>query len=220
MLSNKNKFLFCEVFELEEQKYMYDCTWAKNPLNQTYHDTEWGWPLFDDQKQFEFLMLEVMQCGLSWTLMMKKREIFRKVFLDFDFDKVAVLSQKDICKILIAPQMIKSSRKIQAVIQNARAFQKIRKEFGSFSNYLWSYSKGKVILYQDHEKGCLPSQNGLSKKISKDLRARGFSFLGPVTVYSHLQACGIINDHGKDCPIYHKINQKYETVHLEKDDEG
>lgn len=198
---------------------MYDCTWAHGPLDKDYHDKEWGRPLFDDQKQFEFLMLEVMQCGLSWSLMLKKRDIFRKVFFNFDYNKLATLQEKDILEIFNTSGMIKSMRKIRAVIQNARAFQKIRAAFGSFSNYLWAYSQGHVILYHDHEKGKLPSQNGLSQKISHDLRARGFTFLGPVTIYSHLQACGMINDHGKDCPVYEQINQKYKTIHLEKDNE-
>ena len=186
--------------------------WWKTPADQVYHDEEWGIPLHDDRMQFEFLMLEVMQCGLSWQLMLKKREIFRKCFDNFQYARIAKYGTADIKRILNTPDMIKSPRKIKAVINNAKAFCKIRQEFGSFSSFLWKYSEGKTILYNGHATGKVPAANALSTEISKDLKKRGFSFLGPVTVYSHLQACGIINDHSADCPLFARINKKYPTI--------
>ena len=178
-----------------------------------YHDQEWGRPLHDDRMQFEFLMLEVMQCGLSWQLMLKKREIFRRCFHHFDYARIARYTAADIKRILNTAGMIKSPRKIKAVIANAKAFCAVRKEYGSFSAFLWEYSGGKTIVYTGHATGKVPAANALSAQISADLKKRGFSFLGPVTVYSHLQACGLINDHSKDCPLFAQINQKYPTVH-------
>jgi len=179
------------------------CNWGNtSELNQKYHDTEWGIPLWNDRGQFEFLMMEVMQCGLNWNMMINKREIFRSCFDNFEYDKIAEYGKDDIDRIMGTEGMIHSVRKIEAVINNARCFQKIREEYGSFSEYLWAYSKGKTILYNKHGDGYIPVSNGLSDAISKDLKKRGFKYLGTVTVYSHLQACGIINDHGSDCPCY------------------
>ena len=184
-----------------------------------YHNEEWGVPLHDDQKQFEFLMMEVMQCGLNWNMMMEKREIFRTCFENFDYDKVAEYGEADIQRILDTPGMIRSCRKIEAVINNARCFQQIREEYGSFSDYIWSYSGGKTILYNKHADGWIPASNGLSEWISKDLKKRGFKYMGEITVYSHLQACGIINDHGSDCPCYRIINDSHPTVNKRRDKE-
>ncbi|MBQ8465204.1 MAG: DNA-3-methyladenine glycosylase I [Alphaproteobacteria bacterium] len=189
------------------------CDWAKtSAVNEAYHNEEWGVPLYDDQKQFEFLMLEVMQCGLSWTIVINKREILRRCFDHFDYLKVASYTNQDIARIMATEGMIRSQCKIKAIIHNARCFQKIREEFGSFSRYLWQWSDGKTILYDKHDQGYIPASNGLSDKISRDLKKRGFKFLGTVTVYSHLQACGIINDHDKHCPRYAYINAHFPTV--------
>ena len=194
------------------------CNWGNtSELNQKYHDTEWGIPLWNDRGQFEFLMMEVMQCGLNWNMMINKREIFRSCFDNFEYDKIAEYGKDDIDRIMDTEGMIRSARKIDAVINNARCFQKIREEYGSFSEYLWAYSKGKTILYNKHGDGYIPVSNGLSDTISKDLKKRGFKYLGTVTVYSHLQACGIINDHGSDCPCYKKIVSKYLTVKKNRD---
>ncbi len=189
------------------------CNWdAGSEILIRYHDTEWGEPLHDDRKQFEFLMMEAMQCGLNWRMMMEKREIFRSCFDGFDYEKVALYDEGDIGRIMATDGMIKSPRKIAAIINNARCFQKMREEFGSFDAYLWKYSGGKTILYDRHARGMIPSSNGLSDKIAKELKKRGFKFLGSITVYSHLQACGIINDHDKNCPCYKRINENHETV--------
>lgn len=188
------------------------CEIELDSFNKPYHDSEWGVPIHDDRKQFEYLMLEVMQCGLSWTLMLKKRDIFRSCFHDFDYDVIANYGEDDIRRILNTDGMIRSRRKIEAVIHNAKCFQNVRAKFGTFDDYLWAYSGNKTILYNKHEAGLLPVSNGLSDKISKDLKKRGFKYLGSITVYSHLQACGIINDHIKACPCYEKITSAYPTV--------
>ena len=189
------------------------CNWGEtSELNLKYHDEEWGVPVFDDRTQFEYLMMEVMQCGLNWNMMINKREIFRKCFDNFDFDKIADYNTNDIKRIMNTAGMIKSERKIAAIINNAKCFQKIREEFGSFCNYIWRYSDNKTILYEKHNEGYIPVSNGLSDKISKDLKKRGFKYMGTITIYSHLQASGIINDHDENCPRYNYINSNYPTI--------
>ena len=188
------------------------CDWGLDPVNMKYHDEEWGVPLHDDRGQFEYLMMEVMQCGLSWGLMMKKREIFRACFDNFDYDRIAAYDESDIERILNTDGMIRSRRKVEAIIHNARLFQKIREENGSFSDWLWAFSDGKTILYNGHEKGDIPASNGLSDRICRELKRRSFKYLGTVTVYSHLQACGIINDHCDECPCYKRINDNNPTI--------
>ncbi|MBQ8983232.1 MAG: DNA-3-methyladenine glycosylase I [Lachnospiraceae bacterium] len=192
---------------------MDGCSWCLiNDKMKQYHDKEWGVPVHDDQKQFEFLMMEVMQCGLNWNMMLKKRDVFRACFDGFNYDKVASYTDVDVDRIMNTEGMIRSFRKINAVIHNAKCFQTVRKEFGSFSEYIWSYTDGKMILYSGHEKGILPAKNGLSDTIAKDLKKRGFKYLGSVTVYAHLQASGMINDHNKDCEQYHKLINMYPTI--------
>ena len=200
---------------------MERCNWCLcNEKMIRYHDEEWGIPVYDDRKQFEYLMLEVMQCGLNWNMMIQKREIFRECFDNFDFDKIASYKESDVERIMKTEGMIRSERKIRAVISNAKCFQKVREEFGTFSSYLWNYSKGKTILYTGHQKGKIPAKNGLSDKISKDLKKRGFKYLGSVTVYSHLSSCGIINDHVENCFRYKDILENYPVVRKRKDNEG
>ncbi len=184
---------------------MDKCNWCKDGgINEEYHDKEWGIPLHDDRKHFEFLMMEVMQCGLNWTMMLKKRETFRKCFDDFDYEKIALYGDADIDRIMETGDMIKSIRKIRAVIDNARAYKKIIDEFGSFDEFLWGYSGYKSIIYENHR--IVPvASNDLSDVVSKELKKRGFKYLGSITVYSHLQACGIINDHDIHCFRYRQI---------------
>ncbi|MBQ6425781.1 MAG: DNA-3-methyladenine glycosylase I [Clostridia bacterium] len=192
---------------------MGTCNWGfTSEAMKRYHDTEWGVPVHDDRKQFEFLMMEAMQCGLSWDLMIKKREIFRVCFDNFDFDAVAAYQTEDVERIMNTEGMIRSRRKIEAIIHNAVCFQQIRKEFGSFSDWLWRFSGGKTILYTGHNDGDVPVSNGLSDRISKELKRRGFKYLGTVTVYSHLQACGMINDHDRNCDCFSRIVSGYPTV--------
>ena len=175
------------------------CNWDRtSAVNAKYHDEEWGVPLHDDKRQFEYLSLEVMQCGLSWT----------------------AYTLQDVERIMKTEGMIKSRRKIEAIVNNAKCFQKVREEFGSFDTYLWGYSGNKTILYDKHAKGYIPASNGLSLKISQDLKKRGFKFLGPVVMYSHMQACGMINDHDENCLRYQYINNHYPTVCKRRDNEA
>lgn len=199
---------------------MGHCDWAlSDERNRKYHDTEWGVPVHEDRQMFEHLTLECLQCGLSWSLMMKKREIFRRCFENFDYEKIAAYGEEDVWRILGTEGMLKSERKIRAVIGNARCYREIREEFGSFCAYLWNYTDGKTILYAGHAEGKIPVSNGLSDRISRDLKKRGFKFVGAVTIYSHLQACGLINDHAADCPCFCRINETYPTVNLPPDGE-
>ncbi len=199
---------------------MGNCDWGFTfEALRVYHDTEWGVPVHDDRVMFEHLMLEVMQCGLSWSLMLKKREIFRACFDGFDFDRIADYTDGDVQRIMDAEGMIRSRRKIEAVIHNARCFRQVRREHGSFCQWLWAHTGGKTILYIGHEKGGIPASNGLSEAIAKELKAYGFKYLGAVTVYAHLQACGLVNDHAGDCPCYHAINGHNPTVRKRRDHE-
>lgn len=189
------------------------CGWCLcNEKMIKYHDEEWGVPVHDDGKQFEFLMMEVMQCGLNWNMMLQKREIFYKCFDRFDYEKVAGYTETDIRRILETEGMIRSRRKIEAVIHNAGCFLKVREEFGTFSRYLWGFSGGKMILYMGHQKGQIPARNRLSDEISKDLKKRGFKYLGSVTVYAHLQASGMVNDHWEGCFRYRQVMGEEENV--------
>jgi DNA-3-methyladenine glycosylase I len=196
------------------------CGWAfANEMTRVYHDTEWGIPVHDDRQMFEHLTLECLQCGLSWGLMMKKREIFRACFDNFEYDRIAAYDELDVERILKTEGMLKSERKVRAVINNARCYQKLRKEFGSFCDWMWSFSGGKTIVYDGHPDGRVPVSNGLSDRISRELKKRGFKYIGAITIYSHLQACGIINDHARACPCFDQINRMNPIVELLPDDE-
>lgn len=185
---------------------MTRCGWCcDGGRMQEYHDNEWGIPLHDDTKHFEYLLMEAMQCGLSWSLMLKKRSIFRQCFAEFDMDAVAAFDEADVTRILSTEGMIRSAPKIRAIIGNAAAFQRIIAEWGSFDRYIWSFSDGKTMVYRSHQRGQYETRNELSDRLAKDMKKRGFKYLGSVTLYSHLQACGIINDHEPECFLYHKI---------------
>lgn len=194
---------------------MERCGWCLiNEQMTQYHDEEWGVPLYDDRKQFEFLMMEVMQCGLNWNMMLKKRHIFRQCFDDFDYRKIAEYDDGKIQEIMETPGMIRSLRKIQAVINNACRFRQIIEEFGSFDTYLWSWTGGKTLIYRSHQtEGA--AKNELSDAVSADLKKRGFKYLGSITVYSHLQACGMINDHDENCFLYDEICRRYPVEYRE-----
>lgn len=182
------------------------CRWCQDgSWLEHYHDTEWGIPCHDEQLLFEYLMLEAMSCGLSWRLMLQKRAVFRACFADFDYRKVAQLTEEDIDKAMEHPGMIKSRRKIAAIISNARCFLQIQQEFGSFDKYLWNYSEGKTYIYQRHLDGEWLTKNGLSDRIAADLKKRGFQFLGSTLVYSYLQSIGMVNDHAPECWMFEKI---------------
>ncbi len=174
-----------------------------------YHDEEWGFPISDDNKHFEYLSLEALQCGLSWSTIFNKRDIFRKVFSNFNYDTVRKFTEKDVERIFNTPGMLKSERKILATISNAECFSKIVLEFGSFSNYLKHVLGNYPVVIKGHSLGNVPSENYMSQTLAKDLKKRGFKFLGTVTTYACLQASGVILDHSKDCPCFKKITEKF-----------
>ena len=194
------------------------CSWPTTPLYQAYHDYEWGRPTHDDQRQFEHLCLESLQCGLSWLTILNKRDVIRQCFDCFDVDAVAKYTETDIERIMSTEGMLKSRKKIEAIINNAHAFLRIQDEFGSFCEYIWAFTNHKTLIYKGHSEGRVPAKNELSTRISKDLKKRGFKFVGPVTIYSHLQASGLINDHGKDCPCFNEINEANPVVYMTIDD--
>lgn len=180
---------------------MKRCRWVKesNPLYVSYHDNEWGIPLHDDQKLFELLCMESYQTGLSWETVLNKREAFRKSFHNYDIAKVASMSDQDLDKLLENPEIIRHKMKLYATRANAQVVLAIQAETGSFSDYVWSFVDDKTLVnsvasYQD-----LPSQTELSQKMSKELKKKGFKFVGPVALYSFLEASGMINDHENDC---------------------
>lgn len=200
----------------ETREAMGHCSWAEmNEITRTYHDEEWGVPVHDDKHMFEHLSLECLQCGLSFGLMLKKRMIFRECFAGFDFDKVAAYDDSDVERILATEGMLRSRRKVEAIINNARRYQEVRAEFGSFCDYLWAYTDGRTLVYDGHAEGAVPASNELSERIAKDLKRRGFKFVGAVTIYSHLQACGLVNDHASDCPRFAEINAAYPTAQVQ-----
>ena len=182
------------------------CRWCKgDTMMEKYHNEEWGIACHNDQQLYEYLMLEAMSCGLSWKLMLMKREIFRTCFANFDYMKVAQFTNIDVERIMQYPGIIKSKRKIEAMTSNAQAFIKIRNEFETFDNYIWSFTKGKTIIYNNRPNGMMQTQSKLSDIIAKDLKKRGFKFLGSVLVYSFIQAIGMVNDHDTTCYMFNEI---------------
>lgn len=185
------------------------CNWCTNNLIlQNYHDNEWGDIVHDDKKHFEYLLMEVMQCGLNWLMILQKREILRTCFDNFDYNIIARYDENDTERIIKTDGMIKSKRKIEAIINNAKCFLEIRDEFTSFDSYLWSFSNYKTLIYIKHQKGFWENHNDLSDRISSDMKRKGFKYLGSITIFSHLQACGIINDHAINCYKYNQVIEK------------
>ena len=182
------------------------CRWCKgDTMMEKYHNEEWGIACHNDQQLYEYLMLEAMSGGLSWKLMLMKREIFRTCFANFDYMKVAQFTHIDVERIMQYPGIIKSKRKIEAMISNAQAFIKISNEFETFDKYIWSFTKGKTIIYNNRPNGMMQTQSELSDIIAKDLKKRGFKFLGSVLVYSFIQAIGMVNDHDTTCYMFNEI---------------
>lgn len=180
---------------------MKRCFWVdeKEPIYVKYHDEEWGVPTYDDRELFELLILEGFQAGLSWICVLKKRENFRKAFDNFDVKKVAKYDNSKIEELLQNSGIIRSRGKIEASINNAKIFMEIQKEFGSFSNYIWGFTDGKIIKNMT---GKVIVSSQLSDKVSKDLKKRGMKYTGTVIIYSYLQSIGVINDHDKTCFRY------------------
>lgn len=176
------------------------CAWCeKDDLYRDYHDNEWGKPVYDDQLLFEFLILETFQAGLSWYTILAKRPNFKKAFANFDYKKVAGFDEDKIQELLQDAGIIRNQLKIRAAVSNAIAFMEVQKEFGSFSDYIWKFTDGKPIDNKPKTLREVPASTPLSDTISKDLKKRGFKFVGTTVVYAHMQATGMVNDHAMDC---------------------
>lgn len=176
------------------------CAWCeKDDLYRNYHDYEWGKPVYDDATLFEFLLLETFQAGLSWYTVLAKRENFKKAFQNFDVKKVAQMTDLQIQILCEDAGIIRNKLKIKATVSNAQAFIKVQEEFGSFSNYIWGFVEGKPIDNQPKTLHDVPAKTDLSDQISKDLKKRGFKFVGSTVIYAHMQATGMVNDHVADC---------------------
>jgi len=182
------------------------CSWCgTDPLYIEYHDTEWGVPVYDDDKLFEFLILETFQAGLSWITVLRKRENFRKAFDNFDYKKIATYGEEKYEALLQDAGIIRNKLKIKATISNAQNFMKIQQEFGSFSTYIWSFTNGKPIKNKLKSLDEAPATTALSDKISKDLKKRRFKFVGSTVIYAHMQATGMVNDHLMNCFRYNEV---------------
>ncbi len=185
---------------------MNRCAWgSSNPLMIEYHDTEWGVPLHEEQKLFEFLVLEGMQAGLSWSTILNKRQNFRAAFHDFAPPKVARYTARDVKRLLNNPGIIRNRLKIEAAINNAQRFLEVQNEFGSFDAYIWHFVEGRPIKNMFKSLKEIPAKTSLSDTISKDLKQRGFKFVGSTIVYAHMQATGMVNDHTIDCFRYNEV---------------
>ena len=181
------------------------CPWpTDDPIYLKYHDEEWGVPVHDDKKMFEFIVLEVFQAGLSWRTVLMKRKNFRRDFANFDYKKVAKFTKKDVTRLLKDAGIIRNRQKIEAAINNAQRLMEVQKEFGTFSKYLWQWVHGKPILNKLRTIKDYKPYSTESIAISKDLKKRGFKFLGPTVVYAHMQAVGMVNDHVMSCFRYPK----------------
>lgn len=183
------------------------CTWCgSDPLYVAYHDEDWGVPVYDDQQLFEMLILEGAQAGLSWLTILKKRENYREAFHGFDASTIAVYDQTEIDRLMQDAGIVRNRLKIEATIQNARGFLQLCEEFNSFANYLWRFVDGKPIInaWQDHSN--IPANTQISDQLSKDLKKRGFNFVGSTICYAFMQSIGMVNDHTTDCFRYQQIN--------------
>ena len=185
------------------------CTWA-NPTDQLmidYHDREWGVPVHDDRKHFEFLVLEAAQAGLSWAIVLKKREGYRRAFSEFDPHKVARYTEKKIEALVADPGIVRNRMKIEAAVKNARAFLAVQDEFGSFDAYCWRFVDGRPQVNKRKLSREIPATSPESDAFSKDLKRRGFSFVGSTIIYAHMQAVGMVNDHLVECFRYRQVSR-------------
>lgn len=183
------------------------CEWSEGmyPEYMAYHDEEWGVPVHDDKVHFEFLILEGAQAGLSWSTVLKKRDGYRQAFADFEVGKVASFDENQVLKILESPAIIRNKLKVRSCISNAKAFMKVQDEFGSFDNYIWRFVEGSVIHGDWDSMEEVPATTKESDALSRDLKKRGFKFVGSTIMYAHMQATGLVNDHTKDCFCYQSI---------------
>jgi DNA-3-methyladenine glycosylase I len=183
------------------------CSWVKadDPLLLEYHDREWGVPVHSDRKHFEVLVLSSAQAGLNWSLVLKKREGYRRAFDKFDPEKVARYSERQIQALMTDPEIIRNRMKIEAAVQNARAFLKVQEEFGDFDSYCWNFVRGQPKLNRWKATRQIPATSPESETLGKDLKRRGFSFVGPTVAYAYMQAVGMVNDHLVNCFRYREI---------------
>ena len=183
------------------------CQWVEGQFDQylKYHDEEWGVPVRDDQKHFEFLVLESAQAGLSWATILKKRQGYRESFVNFNVKKVARFSEEKIEELLTNPTIIRNRAKVSAAVNNAQRFIEIQKEFGSFDSYIWQFVGGRPIINKWSTMEEVPVTTKESDRLSKDLKKRGFKFVGSTTIYAHMQAIGLVNDHTIDCFRYREL---------------
>jgi len=189
-------------------KMKKSCSWpTDDPLMIKYHDKEWGVPVRSDKKLFEFLLLEGFQAGLSWRTILYKRENFRKAFDNFDFNKVAKYNKRKNNSLLKDEGIIRNKLKVESAVTNAKAFLEVRKEFGTFNKYIWSFVNGKPIQNKFKSLKELPASTELSDLISKDLKKRGFKFVGTTIIYAHMQATGMVNDHVVGCSRYKEVQK-------------
>lgn len=179
---------------------MTRCPWCgDDPLYVRYHDEEWGTPVHDERTHFEFLLLETQQAGLSWRTILGKREAYRRAFANFEPERVALYSEKDIERLLQDPGLIRNRRKLEAAVANARAFLAIQAQYGSFDSWIWSFTNGQPVTNRWETITEIPARTELSDLISAEMKKAGFAFVGSVTIYAHLQAIGIVNDHLVSC---------------------
>ena len=184
------------------------CRWAGTvPVYVRYHDREWGVPVHNDRKLFEFLVLEGAQAGLSWITVLRKRTAYRQAFDKFDFNKVSAYSESNVRELLSNAGIIRNELKIRSAIHNARAFISLREEFGTFNRYIWQFVGHRPLQNRWKHTRDIPPRTALSDQISKDLKQRGFSFVGSTIIYAHMQATGMVNDHTTDCFRYHEIKK-------------
>ncbi len=184
------------------------CTWPNNDLYIAYHDQEWGVPLHDEHKLFEFLVLEGAQAGLSWFTILQKRDNYRKAFDQFDPQKVARYDRRKIQKLLQNPGIVRNRLKIEVAVQNAKMFLKVQEEFGSFDAYIWRFVNGKPIVNSWRKSAQIPARTRQSDAMSKDLRQRGFKFVGSTICYAHMQATGMVNDHLVSCFRWAELSKR------------
>jgi DNA-3-methyladenine glycosylase I len=189
-------------------KQQIRCAWAAKEEMWTYHDREWGVPVHDDQKHFEFLILEGAQAGLSWSTILRKREGYRKAFAGFDPAKVARFRPARIEKMLLDPGIIRNRMKVECAVSNARQFLQLVDEVGSFDDYIWGFVGGKPIVNRWKDAKQIPATSKESDALAKDLKQRGFKFVGSTVMYAHLQAAGLINDHLTGCWRWREVNAK------------
>ncbi len=188
------------------KKQLKRCSWCEsNDLDRDYHDTEWGVPVYDDTTLFEFLILEGAQAGVSWHVVLKKRAHYKKVFANFDVNKLAKFTDAKLEKILLDPGIIRNRLKVFSVRTNARAFIEVQSEFGDFSSYLWGFVDGKPIVNKNRSMKDVPSKTALSDQLSKDLKKRGFKFIGSTICYAYMQGIGMVNDHQTNCFRYKQV---------------